>query len=39
LKEGYCRTDWTKAKRFCCPIQDDGMGGTPTVYMGAMEEI
>lgn len=18
-KEGYCRTDWTKAKRFCCP--------------------
>lgn len=21
-KEGYCRTDWTKPKRFCCPISD-----------------
>lgn len=39
LKEGYCRTDWTKAKRFCCPVRSvDGVGETPTFYMGALEE-
>lgn len=37
LKEGHCRTSWTKAKRFCCPIQDDDLG-TNTIYMGAIQE-
>jgi chloride channel 3/4/5 len=36
LKEGHCSTDWKKAKRFCCPIQDDDLG-TNTIYMGAMQ--
>lgn len=38
LKEGHCRTGWTKAKRFCCPIQDDNVG-TTTLNMGAMQGI
>lgn len=26
FKEGYCRTGWTKAKRFCCPADEvDGV--------------
>ncbi|KAJ3504402.1 hypothetical protein NLJ89_g7954 [Agrocybe chaxingu] len=24
LKEGYCMTSWSKAKRFCCPLYEDG---------------
>ena len=35
LKEGYCGTGWTKAKRFCCPVQADG---AETFYMGAVED-
>lgn len=29
IKEGYCRDDWTKAKRFCCRIKDDTLYRTP----------
>jgi chloride channel 3/4/5 len=36
LKEGYCRTGWTKAKHFCCPIED--VDGARAFYMGAAEK-
>lgn len=29
LKDGYCTTDWRKAKRFCCPRQMDQVEGRP----------
>ncbi|KZT71831.1 hypothetical protein DAEQUDRAFT_749819 [Daedalea quercina L-15889] len=29
VKEGYCRDDWTKAKRFCCRVEDDTLFSTP----------
>ena len=29
IKEGYCRDDWTKAKRFCCRIKDDTLYSSP----------
>ncbi|TFY62566.1 hypothetical protein EVJ58_g3780 [Rhodofomes roseus] len=29
IKEGYCRGAWTKAKRFCCRVEDDTLFSTP----------
>jgi chloride channel 3/4/5 len=38
-KEGYCRTDWTKPKRFCCPISDiDDLRFTRSFSMRVMHE-
>lgn len=28
-KEGYCREGWWRAKRFCCPVSDDGAFSLP----------
>lgn len=38
-KEGYCRTDWMKAKRFCCPMKDMISGrSTRPSFVSAMGE-
>ncbi|GAA6058723.1 hypothetical protein JCM10212_003411 [Sporobolomyces blumeae] len=35
LKEGYCRPDWTRAKRFCCRESVDARLSNTTVPTGA----
>lgn len=38
-KEGYCKTAWTKAKRFCCPTSEiDGIGIRRPLFMSTMEK-
>ena len=32
IKEGYCRTDWWRAKRFCCPLLDEIIVQLPDVF-------
>ncbi|KAF9815592.1 hypothetical protein IEO21_04513 [Rhodonia placenta] len=39
IKEGYCQDDWTKAKRFCCSIDDDSELTSPVSFFTfALEE-
>ncbi|PCH36064.1 hypothetical protein WOLCODRAFT_166656 [Wolfiporia cocos MD-104 SS10] len=39
IKEGYCQDGWTKAKRFCCPVEDGTMFVSPVPHLTlAMED-